>query len=544
MTPGEIFAAEWTASGSVKDLPTGTPAYVTKVIAAMREAPGSTRLTAMRKAGMRPDDHDAMVDALARSTTPISVLVPTTSTTTPGLLPAQERKRGVWGELTDAGTAERFVARNRLRVRYVHRWDQWHVWDESRWAPDDRREVYRLAIETARGIHADAALADSKGEAQEITRHALTSERRDRIEATLALARTMPPLALVPDELDADPHILVVPNGVVDLKRGKLEPHDRRRLVTKCAPVPFDAEAAAPLWEAFLARIVPDADVRAYLQRAVGYSLTGDVSEHALFFAYGTGANGKSTFLETIRDLLGEGEYAKAAAPDLLLAKKQDRHAAEVADLRGARFVTTIEVQQGRAWDEARVKWLTGGDAISARFMYGNPFTFQPTHKFWIAGNHKPRVSGTDHGFWRRVHTVPFTVTIPKPEQDGELRHKLKAELPGILRWAVEGCSLWSKYGLQPPDAVRAATAQYRDAEDVIGAFLDECCDIDPGSTLILGGLYDVYRAWAERGGEHALTKRRFGDALEDRGIERVKATAGRRALRGIRLKAQAEGAE
>jgi putative DNA primase/helicase len=283
-------------------------------------------------------------------------------------------------------------------------------------------------------------------------------------------------------------------------------------------------------------RVLPDPEVRTYVQRAVGYSITGNVTEHCLLFCYGLGANGKSTFLETLRELLGEGEYAKAAAPDLLLAKRQDRHAVEIADLRGARFVTTVEVGEGRAWDESRVKWLTGGDAISARLMYGSPFTFQPTHKFWIAGNHKPRVHGTDHGFWRRVHCIPFTVTIPKEEQDPQLRAKLQAELPGILRWAVEGCVAWRATGLRPSTAVLAATQAYRSAEDVLGAFLDECCE--PSSRVLVGALYETFVRWAESSGEKGMTKRAFGDALEERGIER-KASNGQRWFIGVGLRQQ-----
>lgn len=436
--------------------------------------------------------------------------------------------------LTDAGNAERFVALHSADVRYVHRWERWLVWDGSRFALDDRREVYRRAIGSARELRRMAANLGGD-EAKAITKHAFLSEKRERVEATLALARTFPPIATLPDELDLDPDLLNLPNGIMNLHTGRLEPHDRARLLTKAAPVPHDATTPVTRWEAFLARIVPDPDVRAYLRRALGYSLTGNVSEHVLFFCYGTGANGKSTFLETVRDLLGEGEYAKAAAPDLLLAKRQDRHAAEVADLRGARFVTTVEVGEGRAWDEARVKWLTGGDAISARYMYGNPFTFTPTHKFWIAGNHKPRATGTDHGLWRRVHLIPFTVTIPKEEQDGDLRAKLRAELPGILRWAVEGCLEWRRDGLRPPAAVLAATQAYRSGEDVLAAFLEERCATAPAGRVVASALYAVFRAWADQNGERVVTARAFYDALEERGFERKKVN-GQRWIVGLSL--------
>lgn len=435
--------------------------------------------------------------------------------------------------LTDAGNAERFAARNVGKVIFVHGWDRWLVWDGSRWAPDEKRAVYQLAIETVRSIHAEAATA---AEPAAISKHALTSEKRERIEAMLALARVLDPIAVSPDDLDRSADLFNVANGTIDLRTGRLSSHARRPYLTKRSPAVWDPEAKASLWERFLERVLPDADVRAYVQRAMGYSLTGNVSEHCLFFAHGAGANGKSTFLEVVRELAGEGEYAKAAAPDLLLSRKQDRHAVEIADLRGARFITTVEAGEGRAWDESRVKWLTGGDMLTARLLYGAPFSFQPTHKLWIAANHRPRVNGTDHGFWRRVHLIPFVVTIPKEEQDPNLRAKLSDELDGILRWAVEGCLQWRRGGLRPPRTVLAATQAYRASEDVLAAFLGEACVEAQGSRVLVGALYDEFRRWAERSGERQMTKRAFGDALEERGIER-KASNGSRWFFGIGLR-------
>jgi putative DNA primase/helicase len=442
---------------------------------------------------------------------------------------------------SDAGNAERFAARWGSSVRYVHRWDRWLVQDGARWAQDELREVYRHAIETIRSIHIETAGAATSDEAKRITKHAHQSERRPNIESMLALARALPPLAICPDDLDRDPDVLNVPNGTLNLRTGALEAHDPARLLTKLAPVPFDPSAAAPRWGAFLEQVIPDLEVREYLQRAVGYSLTGSVSEHVLFFAYGTGANGKTTFIESVRELLGE--YAKATAPDLLLAKKFDRHAAEIAVLRGARFVTTVEVGEGRAWDEARVKWLTGGDTITARFMHENPFEFTPSHKFWIAANHKPRVGGTDVGFWRRVHFIPFTVTVPKEQQDPELRAKLRGELAGILRWAVDGCLAWRREGLRPPAAVLAATQAYRSGEDVLAAFLDERCVKENGARVLGSALYSTFREWAEGNGERHMTARAFGDALEERGFERLRSN-GQRWFVGLKLRTAGSGAE
>lgn len=440
--------------------------------------------------------------------------------------------------LTDAGNAERFAARHGHAVRYVHGWGRWLLWDGSRWAPDERGEVRGLMVETVRSMLAEAQGAASSEDAKRVARHALTSERRDRIMAALDLAGSLAPIAVAPDDLDRDPDAINVANGEIDLRRGWLLPQVPGHLCTKLAPVPYDPDATCATWEAFLARVLPDPGVRAYVQRAVGYCLTGNVGEHCLFFCYGLGANGKSTFLEIVREMMGEGEYAKAAQPDLLLSKHQERHAVELADLRGMRLATTIEAGEGRAWDETRVKWLTGGDTIAARLMYGNPFSFQPTHRFWIAANHKPRVNGTDLGFWRRVHLIPWTVTIPEGERDPDLRAKLRAEIQGILRWAVEGCLSWRREGLCPPPAVVAATKEYRAGEDVIGVFLDECTT--PGERVTQPALYEAYRQWADRSGERRLTARAFGDAIEDRGHERSR-SHGRTWIVGLGLRSDGE---
>jgi putative DNA primase/helicase len=436
--------------------------------------------------------------------------------------------------LTDAGNAECFAARHGDSVRFVHGWGRWLLRARPRWALDDRGEVRELMVETVRHRFAEAALAEDLEERKRITKHALASERRDRIMAALDLASSKAPIASVPDDLDRDPLLFNVENGTIDLSTGRLRPHDPADLITKLARVAYDPAATAPRWEAFLRQVIPDAAVREYLQRAVGYGLTGSVAEHVLFFLFGTGRNGKSTFLEVLLELLGD--YAKAAPHNLLLATKQDRHAAEIATLMGFRFVTAVEAGEGRSWDEAKVKHLTGGDTVSARWMHGNPFTFKPSHKFWVAANHKPRVTGTDLGFWRRVHLIPWTVTIPEEDVDKNLSAKLRAELPGILRWAVEGCVAWQREGLRPPPAVVAATKDYRSGEDVIGAFLDDRCIREPAGRVVSSVLYRVFREWVEANGERHMTARAFGDALEERGLERKKAN-GQRWIVGVSLR-------
>lgn len=441
--------------------------------------------------------------------------------------------------LTDAGNAERFASNSGGFLRYVHGWDKWIKWDDTRWSADASRDVYRLAIEAIRLISADVpGLSPVAG--FEATKHALKSEKRERIEAMVALARSLPPIPVQPTQLDCDPDLLNVQNGILDLRTGRLASHNSLRLLTKLASAAFDPLVKAPTWVAFLERVLPDPEVRSYLQRAVGYSLTGNVGEHCLFFCYGTGANGKSTFLETLRELLTESEYAKSAGPDLLLSKKQDRHEEEIAELRGARFVTTVEAGSNRFWDESRVKWLTGGDMLSARFLHKDRFSFAPSHKLWVAANHRPRVRGTDHGFWRRVHLIPFTVTVPEAERDPDLRMKLRAELSGILNWGLEGALEWRRIGLKPPEAVRAATDEYRSGEDVIAAFLEECCTITPTGFETVANVYGAFQEWSEKSGERSCSSRELTEALIERpGITRKRGTGGERRLNGMILKAK-----
>lgn len=447
--------------------------------------------------------------------------------------------------LTDAGNAEAFAAFVSKFARYVHGPNEWFIWDGKRWARDATRNIYTHAIEAARFRRADVPNLSTKVAVQ-LIKHCEKSEKRERIEAMLALARSMQPLALTPGELDRNPNLLNVQNGTVDLTSGELKPHSQDKLLTRLVDVPYYKSSDAPIWRAFLERVMPDPEVRAYLQRAVGYTLTGNVGEHCLFFCHGTGANGKGVFFETLRALLVEGEYAHASSPELLLAKRNDRHEEEVAELVGARLVTTSEIGENRSWDEARVKWLTGGDTVSARFIRGDRFSFEPTHKLWVAANHRPRVQGTDHGFWRRIHLIPFVVTIPEEERDQELGAKLRAELPGILAWAVEGAVEWRKTGLQAPKAVRAATDEYRSNQDVLAAFLAEKCVINPAAFVPVGDLYNAYAKWAGASGERSMTKRAFGDAIRERlpQLTDGKGTGGVRRLNGVGLKAEESDTE
>ncbi|MDQ3865124.1 MAG: phage/plasmid primase, P4 family [Actinomycetota bacterium] len=341
--------------------------------------------------------------------------------------------------LTELGNAERLVGRHGHDLIHVYGIG-WFVWCGTHWRRDKSGEVDRRAVETVRSIHEEAAIVVSEEKRKALSKWAVASESAYKIKAMIELARSMPGVPVEDaDSLDEDPWLLNLQNGTLDLRTGELRDHRREDLITKLAPVGFDPEAQAPTWEAFLERVLPSEETRTFLKRAVGYSLTGRTTEKVMPCLLGPGDSGKTTFVEAIMDLMGE-DYAKPAAPDLLLAKRDASHPTEVADLLGRRFVASVEVEEGRYLAESLVKQLTGGDRISARFMRQDFFEFSPTHKIWLAANHPPIVRGGDDAIWNRIKKVPFGVVIPKGEQDGNLRDKLRAERSGILNWALEGC--------------------------------------------------------------------------------------------------------
>jgi putative DNA primase/helicase len=272
-----------------------------------------------------------------------------------------------------------------------------------------------------------------------------------------------------------------------------------------------------------------------FVQRAVGYSLTGNTREQVIFIAHGTGRNGKSTFTTTLLSLLGE--YGQQTPTETLMVKRGDSIPNDLARLKGTRLVAAMESDEGRRLSEALIKQLSGGDRIPARFMRAEWFEFQPTFKIWLATNHKPVIRGTDLAIWRRIRLVPFTVTISEQEEDKQLGEKLQAEFPGILRWAVEGCLAWQQHGLGMPEAVKNATAGYREEMDVLGAWVAECCVIEPNAKAGAKELYASYTAWCEAGGERALSQRAFGLQLGERGFERYRGTGKKHMWRGIGLK-------
>lgn len=466
--------------------------------------------------------------------------------------------------LTDMGNAQRFAKQHAGKVAYNGAMG-WLLWTGTHWRRDGgavmqhaKATAWEIYAEAQR-IYTDAAAAvamakatgqaiatgemDAKSkEAGKKLAWANTSQDARRLAQMVRLAQTEPGIEALPALFDSDPMALNCKNGLVDLRTGELIAHDPAAYCSKIAPVDYDPAATCPTWERFIAEITGnDADLAAFLRRAAGYTLTGNTGEQALFFAYGVGANGKSTFLGILAAILGD--YATKIPSDALMMRDRNttgNASPELARLAGARLVLASELDDGRRLSESTVKDMTGGDMITARHLRQEYFDFKPAFKLWIYGNHKPLISGTDEGIWRRVKQIPFTVTIPASRRDKALFGKLWAEASGILAWAVRGCLEWQRGGLGDCKAVNDATKGYKDSMDVIGRFLAERC-ITEGKDLKckFSELRAAYEAWAAAAGEPVLGGRRFGDYLTDHGFYTDKGAGNASLRRGLGLRSQ-----
>jgi len=413
--------------------------------------------------------------------------------------------------------ALRFTRQYKGELRYVAGWGRWMTWDGMRWREDTTLAVFDRCRSICRRASAECGGAQMRA--------ATKIAAAQTVVAIERLARADRCHAAVVEQWDADPWLLNTPAGTVYLRTGKLHKHDREQYLTRMTAT--DPRGDCPLWWRFLDRITDsNSELQAFLQRVIGYCLTGSVNEHALFFLYGTGANGKSVFLSTIAGLLGD--YAKTAPASAFTATSTEQHPTDVAGLRGARFVTAIETEDGRWWAEAKIKNLTGGDRITARFMRQDFFEYVPQFKLIVAGNHKPGLKNVDEAMRRRLHLVPFVVTIRRQERDPELAEKLKAEYPGILRWAIEGCLAWQREGLSPPEIARVATEDYLSAEDSLGRWLEECCVTDRANWTSGAVLFASWRRWCEDNVEYAGSQKRFSQNLEVRGFAQKRSRTAR----------------
>jgi putative DNA primase/helicase len=429
--------------------------------------------------------------------------------------------------LTELGNAERIAYEYGHVIKYVSDMG-WLIWDGKRWKLDTKKEIERITAKVLRSLY--------KSEDETETKWARMCERRNiRMNSIKDL------MPLVPGEredFDRHKYLFNVENGIVDLKTGKLLPHDREQRLTKITNVVFDENAKCPEWLNFLEQIFQgDKELIEYMQRLIGYSLTGEITEQIMVFLIGGGSNGKSTFINTIKDLMGE--YGKQAKSDTFIKKKETGANNDIARLVGARFVSAIESEDGEQLSESFVKQITGGEPVLARFLRQEYFEFIPEFKVFFTTNHKPVIKGVDEGIWRRVRLVPFNLQLPKEKRDKKLPEKLSLEMPGILNWVIEGCLKWQQTGLNDPKVVMKATNEYKEDMDILGPFLYECCFVPMIDEVKIEAkeIFEVYQNWCYKAGEFALKNRAFYRAMETKGFKKQKGAKNKVYIHGVTLK-------
>ncbi len=421
--------------------------------------------------------------------------------------------------LDDTGNAERFSDIFGERVRFSHINKSWLYFDGRKWCFDNTGAIKRMAdelIEEMRGElkyfieNAPSDLDTDEAEKAFMKHLKQTRSSKTKIAMIKEAEHRVP---ITPDHLDAHRSLLNTVNGVVNLQTGELVPHDLNKFMTKITNCEYTDKIDCPLWERFLQDVFSgDQELIGYIQKAIGYSLTGSTKEDCAFFCYGTGRNGKSTFLDVISDALGE--YATNIQPETIMVKQNSGGpTSDIARLKGARFVTSSEPNEGVRLNEGLIKQLTGGDKVTASRKYENEFEFYPEFKLWMSMNHKPVIRGTDIGIWSRIRLIPFTVRFTDDKIDVNLKHKLKQELPGILKWTVDGCLRWQREGLKTPSAIAAATNEYKSEMDVITAFLETCCEVGAGEETDRN-MYQAYIKWAKDSNEYEMSSRKFNTEM------------------------------
>jgi len=417
--------------------------------------------------------------------------------------------------LDGIGNGERFVSLYGQDARYCFKLKEWYIWDTTRWSVRQDR-VEDMAKLAARSI--------------ENGRHLKKSSTKRGVEEILFMARSDPGMSIDLAKLDGDPMLFNCLNGTIDLKTGILGKHARSDMLTKISPVQYDPDALCPRWRAFLDRIFGgDQELVGYMQRAAGYTLTGDTSEQCLFFMHGLGCNGKSVFASVLLHMLGD--YGQRVPAELIM--RQERSSASspspyIARLRGVRLAVTSELEDQQRFGEGKVKDLTGGDKLVGRALHKDPIEFDPTHKLFLYGNHKPSITGTDHGIWRRIRLIPFGVTISEAERDPHLIDVLKAESSGILAWLIEGCLGWQRDGLEAPKAVSQATSTFRGESDHVGKFIEECCVKACGVSIPKGELHTAFTAWCVASGEPHLSSKALSMRLKSMGFDEARSRTAR----------------
>ena len=445
---------------------------------------------------------------------------------------------------TDLGNARRLVKLFGKDMRYCYGWAQWLVWNGIRWQEDSTGEIERRAKETARAIYSEATQAKTQEKREKLAAWAIKSESERAIKAMINLARSEPGIPITPAELDANPYQLKCLNGTIDLHTGKLHRHRREDLLTKLAPVKYDPKVRDHIWD----KVLNDAtggntELQELMQRAFGYSTTGDTSEEVLFLIHGPAATSKSTIIEAIKATLGD--YAMTADFETFIKRRDvggPRN--DVARLAGSRFVVSIEVDEGKQLAEGLVKMVTGRDTVTARKLYQESFEFKPAFKLVLVTNHAPKVDPDDDAMWRRIHRIPMVCQVPTHLRDPKVKAHLTDPAiagPAILQWLLKGCLDWQREGLKIPAVVQQATDEYRASQDSFSDFISDCCVLEPDAWVSSEDLHDGYDAWLTERGEgwlngDSFTDKAFAKKLQRFGLLSRKGTGGVRGWSGIRL--------
>lgn len=433
-------------------------------------------------------------------------------------------------DMTDTGNAQRLRDKYKGNIKYSYVRKKWYYWTGKIWAVDNTGEIKKLADEIINDIKKEAFMEKDEDKQQELLKWASRTASSKGKEAMVKETQHIDGIPILMEELDCYTDYLNCQNGIVNLRTGELLPHDSNFMMSRISYAEYDNSGKQPkMWLSFLNDVTNgDKELQEYLQKCVGYSLTGSIREQCAFFLYGLGNNGKSTFLDTIADLLGS--YASNVQPDTIMMRKNDSGAnSDIARLKSTRFVTSEEPTEGVRLNEGLVKQLTGGGKVTCRFLYGDEFEYEPEFKIWIGTNHKPIIRGTDTGIWRRIRLIPFEVNIPKEKVDKNLKYKLRKELPQILKWAVDGCIKWQQEGLAMPSCVEQATKEYKVEMDILASFMESCLEIDyvNGELVPAQDLFNLYVAWAKKNNEFEMTSRKFFTEIGKKLPEKVRKSSG-----------------
>lgn len=418
----------------------------------------------------------------------------------------------------DTGNADRFMDRFGDLIRYSYIDKKFIVYHENVWQKDDKGKVRTLVDATVEDMKNEKIEMSADLDPEEVEKawqkHIKSSRNNTKKKAMVDELKHR--VAVMPSEFDADDMLLNVENGYLDLASGELHPHDISKMFSRKTGYEYTDKMDAPIWQRFLEDIFDnDYELIRYIQKAIGYSMTGSTKEQVMFVLFGNGRNGKSVFVETISEILGT--YSRNIRADSLMVKQQSGVNNDIAALDGSRFITSSEPNEGFRFDEGLIKQLTGGDKITARFLYGEDFDFHPQFKLWVSSNHKPIIRGTDDGIWRRMILVPFTVQIPEHKMDKDLKYKLLREAPAILDWAVEGALLWQKEGLNMPAIIKNASQSYRQEMDVLESFISDMCIVGKGNKAPAGDLFAKYKEWARENEEYLMSKQKFGQKMKEK---------------------------